>query len=203
MEASIPGNSVSFRLIAKTQVELDLSQASDVFLVLTLTYPRYIDVASRSAVLEVLCALTRRDVSYTNGTKNNLSGLVEWISKWINNESARICSPATRKLRQLPPTLNLAESGLLARRLPANISFLLPGVVLFLTSLWRASQRSRKRLRGPASSCLWLASLILYVVPHRNIPSNIAPSCRSVDCSAGYAYPDDEGFDNLKIISRS
>lgn len=80
---------------------MDISQALDVFLVLTLTYPRYVDTASRSAALAVLSALARSDESHKCRGRSNLSGLVERISKWLYNEATRICAPAVRRLRQL------------------------------------------------------------------------------------------------------
>lgn len=93
------------------ELELDLSQALDLFLVLTLTHPRYVDVTSRSAALGVLRALARSDASYKDGTKRNASGLVERISQWINNEATRICAPVARRLGRLSLPLNiLAES---------------------------------------------------------------------------------------------
>ena len=83
-------------------LELDLGQALEVFLILALTYPRYVDSASRLAVLDALRGLVQRDASFTSTESDakdqqpKLPGLLEKVSKWINNESVRICAASVK-----------------------------------------------------------------------------------------------------------
>jgi hypothetical protein len=70
----------------------------DLFSLLTLTYPRYVDLPSRTAVLTVLRALTHRDKAIGGIEGGGVSGLLERIIKWLDEETSQICSPITRRL---------------------------------------------------------------------------------------------------------
>ncbi|THH11230.1 hypothetical protein EW146_g8121, partial [Bondarzewia mesenterica] len=72
--------------------DLDLSQTMDVFKLLTDTYPRYVDSASREAVELVGIELVRGDEE-----RDNKFGVAEQIVGWISTEVGRICkSPSSR-----------------------------------------------------------------------------------------------------------
>jgi hypothetical protein len=78
----------SFRLliyIFYALSDLSLSQTLDLFKVLTLTYPRYVDSPSRDGVEAVGVELVRRDE-----TRGDKIGVTEQIISWIATEAARI-----------------------------------------------------------------------------------------------------------------
>ncbi|KAG5725284.1 Translational activator gcn1 [Termitomyces sp. T112] len=73
--------------------DLSLSQIMDIFKLLTLTYPRYPDNASRDAVEAVGMELIRKDElrGLPNGTPNEVKlGVTEQILGWLSNEVARL-----------------------------------------------------------------------------------------------------------------
>ncbi|KAG6873014.1 hypothetical protein C0995_003975 [Termitomyces sp. Mi166 len=73
--------------------DLSLSQIMDIFKLLTLTYPRYPDNASRDAVEAVGMELIRRDElrGLPNGIPNEVKlGVTEQILGWLSNEVARL-----------------------------------------------------------------------------------------------------------------
>ena len=73
--------------------DLSLSQILDVFKLLTLTYPRYPDVASREAVEAVGMELVRRDElrGTDEGAKDEVRmGVAEQILGWLSNEVGRL-----------------------------------------------------------------------------------------------------------------
>lgn len=69
-----------------------MSQTADVFELLTLTYPRYVDRASRDAAetlgVNILKGDERRDNKY---------GIAEHIISWLNMESSRICGNGAQR----------------------------------------------------------------------------------------------------------
>lgn len=86
-------------------------QAWDIFLLLVLTLPRFIDNKSRDAVLEVLRSLASRDPLFVghNNKEAEIEGILPKIAQWINAESARVCSPGVRRCvafyTYLPPCI--------------------------------------------------------------------------------------------------
>ncbi|VDC02874.1 unnamed protein product [Peniophora sp. CBMAI 1063] len=67
------------------QADLSLSQTLDLFKALTLTYPRYADSASRTAVEDVGTALVKRDAA-----RGDRLGIAEQIAGWVGNEAKRV-----------------------------------------------------------------------------------------------------------------
>ncbi|KIJ63493.1 hypothetical protein HYDPIDRAFT_175892 [Hydnomerulius pinastri MD-312] len=67
--------------------ELNLSQTMDVFELLTQTYPRYVDTASRDAVEAIGMRLIEKDELLEGRTK---LGILEQVLGWLANETARI-----------------------------------------------------------------------------------------------------------------
>ncbi len=65
-------------------VDLSLSQVLDVFHLLTLTYPRYGDDKSRTAVEDVGMELIRQDEQ-----RESKLGVSEQIIGWLSNEVGR------------------------------------------------------------------------------------------------------------------
>lgn len=77
--------------------DLTLSQILDIFKLLTLTYPRYSDSASRDAVEAVAMELVRRDeVRGTDeGTKDEVRlGVTEQVLGWFSNEVGKLAKKA-------------------------------------------------------------------------------------------------------------
>jgi hypothetical protein len=69
--------------------ELNLSQVLDIFKLLTRTYPRYVDVASRDAVEAVGMELVRRDElrgTLQGSSDENKLGVTHQILGWLANE---------------------------------------------------------------------------------------------------------------------
>ncbi|KAG6896538.1 hypothetical protein C0992_007574 [Termitomyces sp. T32_za158] len=91
--------------------DLSLSQIMDVFRLLTLTYPRYPDNASRDAVEAVGMELIKRDElrGLPDGTPNEVKlGVTEQILGWLSNEVARLVkrgSPRSEPGSVLIPTI--------------------------------------------------------------------------------------------------
>ncbi|KAF8883249.1 armadillo-type protein [Infundibulicybe gibba] len=78
--------------------DLNLSQTLDVFKLLTLTYPRYSDSASREAVESIGMELVRRDEvrGTVNGPEDeNRLGVTEQILGWLSNEVYRFSKRGT------------------------------------------------------------------------------------------------------------
>ena len=73
-------------------LELDSQCASNVFDLLVITYPRYIDAASRNAVLAVLSSLVRRDAVLAGDSSSSVTGLLDYIVRWLDSETMRLCS---------------------------------------------------------------------------------------------------------------
>jgi hypothetical protein len=74
-------------------VDLTLSQILDIFKLLTLTYPRYADSGSQSAVEEVGMELVRRDElrGTEEGAKDEVRlGVAEQIIGWLSNEIGKL-----------------------------------------------------------------------------------------------------------------
>lgn len=70
-------------------LDLNLSQTGDIFKLLTLTYPRYVDAASREAVEAVGIELVRRDElrGRPDGYPDeNKLGITEQIIGWLARE---------------------------------------------------------------------------------------------------------------------
>ena len=79
--------------IGSIVLDLNLSQVLDIFKLLTLTYPRYVDVTSRAAVEEVGVELVRRDElrgSPQGSLGEDKLGVTEQIVGWLANEVRRI-----------------------------------------------------------------------------------------------------------------
>lgn len=73
--------------------DLTLSQVLDIFKLLTLTYPRYSDSASRDAVEAVAIELVRRDElrGTEEGAKDEVRmGVAEQILGWFSNEVGKL-----------------------------------------------------------------------------------------------------------------
>ena len=84
--------------------DLTLSQVLDIFKLLTQTYPRYVDSASRTAVEAVGVELVRRDE--TRGTAageadDRKLGVTEQIVGWIWHEADRFSKRPRCALRVL------------------------------------------------------------------------------------------------------
>ncbi|KZV66749.1 ARM repeat-containing protein [Peniophora sp. CONT] len=65
--------------------DLSLSQTLDLFRALTLTYPRYADSASRTAVEDVGTELVKRDAA-----RGDKLGIAEQIAGWVGSEAKRV-----------------------------------------------------------------------------------------------------------------
>lgn len=74
-------------------LELSLSQILDIFRLLTLTYPKYVDNSSRDAVEEVGMELVRRDELREEGKL----GVTEQILGWLSNEVGGLVKRGTAK----------------------------------------------------------------------------------------------------------
>lgn len=78
--------------------DLTLSQILDIFRLLTLTYPRYSDSASRDAVEAVGMELVRRDELHgtpEGAVDENKLGVTEQILGWLSNEVSRFAKHAS------------------------------------------------------------------------------------------------------------
>ncbi len=73
-------------------IELDIQRASDVFDLLIITYPRYIDAVSRDAVLAVLSSLVKRDAVLASDSSGSVTGVLDYIIRWLDSETMRLCS---------------------------------------------------------------------------------------------------------------
>ena len=76
-----------------TTEDLNLSQIMDIFKLLTLTYPRYLDAGSRDAVEAVGMELIRRDQArgLSGGVPVEAKfGVAEQIVGWLSNEVGRL-----------------------------------------------------------------------------------------------------------------
>jgi hypothetical protein len=74
-------------------IDMNLSQTLDIFKLLTQTYPRYVDTASREAVEAVGMELVKRDElrgSSKSDTEESKLGVTEQILGWLANEVGRI-----------------------------------------------------------------------------------------------------------------
>ena len=72
---------------------MNLSQTLDIFKLLTGTYPRYVDTASREAVEAVGMELVKRDElrgTAEGDLEENKLGVTEQILGWLANEVGRI-----------------------------------------------------------------------------------------------------------------
>jgi hypothetical protein len=102
-------------------VDLSLSQVLDVFELLTHTYPRYIDQASRDAVERVGMELVRQDES-----SEMRNGVTEQILGWMTTEVGRIArkgSPASHAAMDIFVLLNWA-CGIYSTCLKASSDFI-------------------------------------------------------------------------------
>ncbi|KAF7965509.1 hypothetical protein HWV62_43100 [Athelia sp. TMB] len=70
--------------------DMTLAQCMGVFRLLTRTYPRYVDNASREAVEAVLVELVRRDESRGASEDETKFGVTEQVLGWLANEVGRI-----------------------------------------------------------------------------------------------------------------
>jgi len=66
---------------------LSLSQTLDVFSLLTQTYPRYVDTASRAAVEDLGMRLIEIDESRA---ANDKLGVMEQVVGWLANEASKV-----------------------------------------------------------------------------------------------------------------
>ncbi|KIJ11894.1 hypothetical protein PAXINDRAFT_157123 [Paxillus involutus ATCC 200175] len=73
--------------------ELTLSQIMDVFKILTHTYPRYVDTASRDAVEAIGMRLIEKDESSTGSPQ---LGVLEQVLGWLANEVSHISKRGSR-----------------------------------------------------------------------------------------------------------
>ena len=74
-------------------LDMNLSQTLDIFKLLTRTYPRYVDTASREAVEAVGMELVKRDElrgAAEGDHEENKLGVTEQILGWLANEVGRI-----------------------------------------------------------------------------------------------------------------
>ena len=69
---------------------MTLAQCVGVFGLLTRTYPRYVDNASREAVEAVVVELVRRDESRGASEDETKLGVTEQMLGWLANEVGRI-----------------------------------------------------------------------------------------------------------------
>jgi hypothetical protein len=86
----------TFNAFAEKLKDLNKAQTLDLFQLLVLTYPRYIDSASRDAVVEVLEALIRHDAAREkdqNDGAEPAKGFDVLLSalKWLAGEASRVC----------------------------------------------------------------------------------------------------------------
>ena len=80
--------------------DLTLSQILDIFKLLTLTYPRYPDAASRDAVEAVGMELVRRDEcrgTVEGAVDESKLGVAEEIVGWLSNEVSRLAKHASSR----------------------------------------------------------------------------------------------------------
>lgn len=71
---------------------LSLSQTLDVFSLLTQTYPRYVDTASRVAVEDLGMRLIEKDESRAIDDK---LGVMEQVVGWLASEAAKVSKPGS------------------------------------------------------------------------------------------------------------
>ena len=69
-----------------------MAQTAQVFELLTITYPRYIDRASRDAAEALGVELLKVDER-----RNDKYGVAEHIISWLHAESSRICSKGAQR----------------------------------------------------------------------------------------------------------
>lgn len=72
-----------------------MDQLGDIFSLLTLTYPRYIDVGSREATEHVLRSLVLRT---DERSSQKVSRVVHDIIKWISLESSQVAKRGSSRL---------------------------------------------------------------------------------------------------------
>jgi hypothetical protein len=72
------------------RTELKPSEVADLFRLLTMTYPRYIDSVSREAAEGVLKALLTRDISAEGGSELGENKIGQLILDWLAHESGRL-----------------------------------------------------------------------------------------------------------------
>ncbi|KAF8230282.1 hypothetical protein L208DRAFT_1282749 [Tricholoma matsutake] len=80
--------------------DLTLPQILDIFRLLTLTYPRYSDSASRDAVEAVGMELVRRDElrgTPEGAVDENKLGVTEQIIGWLSNKVSRFAKHASSR----------------------------------------------------------------------------------------------------------
>lgn len=73
---------------------MDLTQTVDIFGLLTQTYPRYADNASREAVEAVAMELVKRDELRGASDEEVKLGVTGHILSWLANEVSGISKPA-------------------------------------------------------------------------------------------------------------
>jgi len=81
-------------------LDLSLSQILDIYKLLTLTYPRYMDSGSRDAVKAVGFELVRRDELQGTeaGEQNEVKfGVAEQILGWLSHEVGRLAKNGNSK----------------------------------------------------------------------------------------------------------
>ncbi|KZT41926.1 ARM repeat-containing protein [Sistotremastrum suecicum HHB10207 ss-3] len=66
--------------------DLNKSQISDLFQLVTLTYPRYVDTSSRKAAESLVVAIALKDEG-----KTSKPGTSEFVLSWLNRELSRLC----------------------------------------------------------------------------------------------------------------
>lgn len=166
-------------------VDLDVPQALDVFLVLALTYPRYVDTNSRSAALDTLRVLVQRDSAFPKSSHNQLDGLLDKIARWLHNESSRISSPASRRSADVCYdfsyllNINLPT----ALRQPVSDSSFSHGAARSSKPHCAGSSHSQHHRLGHSWFSLSLHSWTPSVNPKRDLRSHIALSSIRVACS--------------------
>ena len=85
----IPNSLVSDSIV-NILADLTLSQVLDVFKLLTQTYPRYVDTASRAAVEAVGVELVTRDEVRATTDGEQKLGVTEQIVGWLWHEAERL-----------------------------------------------------------------------------------------------------------------
>jgi hypothetical protein len=73
-------------------IDLSMAQTSQVFELLTMTYPRYVDRPSRDAAEHLGVELLKVDER-----RNDKYGVAEHIISWIHTESNRICTKGAQR----------------------------------------------------------------------------------------------------------
>lgn len=105
---------------ADFSADMDLAQTMDIFKLLTETYPRYVDAASREAVEAVGLEVVRRDESRDSAKL----GVTEQVLGWLSNEVGRVSKRGSARCVGCPVRSSCID-GFFSSYAPADVFVLL------------------------------------------------------------------------------